>query len=97
VTLFDQTIEARFERFVADHPEVYTLFVQFAREWRSAGHSRGSASAICERIRWETGVNPEHDEGFKMTDHFTSRLARKLMADDATFEGFFETRRLRAA
>lgn len=41
-------------------------------------------------------VNPEHDEGRKINDHFSSRYARKLVADDPSFKDFFERRALRS-
>lgn len=90
-----RSIQARFEEFHEAHPEVYWLFRHFAQEVRLAGHRRYSADAILHRIRWEYDVNRHRDGGFKINDHFSSRYARLLMADDPSFEGFFATRELR--
>jgi len=68
---------------------------RFAREYRDSGWSRCGTNMIVNRIRWETAVNPHYAGGFKINDHFAPHLARKLMDEDPTFEGFFETRRLR--
>lgn len=94
-----RTIQERFEIFHKAHPEVYALFKRFANELVDAGHRRGSARAIIHRVRWHTSVNPEHDfEGFKINDHFSSRYARKLIAERPEFWGpFFELRTLRTA
>ena len=92
----DASIDARFATFDTEHPEVWALFRRFACELLAAGRSRGSSDQICHRIRWETAVNPGHDSGFKINDHFTSRYARKLVASDSRFADFFEFRRLAA-
>lgn len=88
------SIQERFEGFHENHPEIYELFQRFARELRDAGRSHYSADAILHRIRWEYDVNPRHDEQFKINDHFSSRYARLLIEDDASFEGFFSLRNL---
>lgn len=99
-SLFDpvgDTIASRFERFHAAHPEVYAMFVKFARQAKAAGRERFSADAILHRVRWETLVNPQKDESYRVNDHFSSRYARKLIQEDASFAGFFELRKLHAA
>src|SRR4051812_12291868 len=90
-----RNIQARFDEFGQEHPEVYALFRQFAQEVRLAGHRKFSADAILHRIRWEYDVNRRRDGGFKINDHFSSRYARRLMTDDRSFVGFFETRELK--
>lgn len=94
-TLFDpapRTLDARFLEFDRAHPEVYRLFVRFAEQLLAAGHRRGSAEQLMQRIRWETAVNPERDGGWKLNDHYRARYARKLAAEDARFENWFEFR-----
>jgi hypothetical protein len=96
-TLFDQQadIQTRFEEFDAAHPEVWTYFVRFANELL-ARSERGSADQIMQRIRWETTVNPDRDGGLKLNDHFSSRYARKLAAQDVRFQHFFSFRKISA-
>ncbi len=83
-----------FAAFDAEHPEVYRLFLRFARELIAAGRTRGSAEQVVQRIRWETSVNPGRDGGgFKLNNWFRSRYARKLAAEyPEEFGQFFEFR-----
>lgn len=90
-----RSIQERFDGWIARHPEVYVLFRQFALELLAAGRKRFSSDAIVQRIRWYYAVNPTKEEGFVVNDHWSSRLARKLMEDDGRFVGFFETRALK--
>lgn len=91
----DKNIDQRFAEFDAKHPEVWNLFVQKADLLRRRGHKAYSSDAILHAIRWHYAVNEQRDEGFKINDHFSSRYARKLMATDPTYEGFFQLRELR--
>lgn len=86
------SIQERFERFHAEHPEVYELFVRFASELRRAGRERYGAKSIAERIRWHYATSGGPD--FKLNNVFVSRYARKIIDEHPEFAGFFETRRL---
>lgn len=90
-----RTIQERFEEFHDQYPEVYRMFCDYAAKARAAGFTRFSSDMICHRIRWYRHVE-RGDRDFKINDHFTSRYARKLMEEDQTFAGFFETRVLKA-
>lgn len=92
-----RSIAERFEAFHAAHPEVYRLFAQLAGQLLAAGHGRGSAEQIVQRIRWEFAVNEPRHAGFKINDHFRALYARKLAAEDPRFADFFEFRRRRRA
>jgi hypothetical protein len=89
------TIDERFALYHKRRPEVWSLFKQYAYQVRSTGRKRFSADAILHRIRWYHYVE-QGDESFKINDDYSSRYARKLIAEDPTFAGFFETRRLRS-
>ncbi len=98
LTLFDEseadrplTRTERFERFHRDNPEVYRLFLQFARQAKAAGRERIGARLIGERIRWQTTVETS-DPDFKVNDHFWPFYARLAMREHADLEGLFETR-----
>ena len=93
----EESIQERFAAFDAAHPEIWALFVRFAREARDAGRIRFSADAILHRIRWECDVNERRDGGFKCNDQYAGRYARKLIAEDESFADFFELRGLRTA
>ncbi len=92
------SIQARFDRWIAANPRVWDLFVRFARQARESairrGRNRISSSAVIERIRWEVNIETTGDE-FAVSDHWTSRLSRRLIEADPSFNGWFETRRIR--
>ncbi|MDP9269309.1 MAG: hypothetical protein M3P27_13440 [Acidobacteriota bacterium] len=95
--LFDpRPIDVRFEQFNADHPEVYRLLVRFCRELKDAGRSHYSVDALFHRLRWYYHVEKRAEEPFKLNDHYTSRYARLISAQETDLANFFETRRLRA-
>lgn len=90
------SIQAAFELFDRQNPEVYELFIRFAWELKRAGHRRYSSDAIIHRIRWHYAVRQNRPEGeFKICNNFTSRYARKLMSENAEFEGFFVLRAIK--
>ena len=87
-------LQSKFEDFDARHPEVYEAFKRAAHALRDAGRRRFGTAAIYEHLRWSTSVRD--DKGpFKLDNSFRSRLARKLLGEDPSFEGFLEVRKLR--
>jgi hypothetical protein len=91
----DQSIDVRFERWVARNPEIVRLFLNFARQAHEAGYTRYSISALTQRVRWEVSIPTRDEEVFKISNNYLSRLARLLMQMDPTLAGFFELRELR--
>ena len=96
-TIDRRSIEERFAEFDAQHPEVYRLFKELAEQLVAAGHRHDSADQIIQVIRWHSLVNPGHDGGFKVSDHFSAMYSRKLVSEDKRFSSFFEFRRRRSA
>jgi hypothetical protein len=92
---FDADIQQRFEDFDRANPKVYRLLVYYARAAKQAGQQVG-IRAIWERMRWHLHVETKSDDGFRLNDHFTSRYARKIAANEPDLADFFETRKLRA-
>lgn len=88
--------DREFTRFHFRHPEAYDLFERFALQLLHAGRRHGSAEQIVQRIRWETAINPTHDGGYKLNNHYRRRYAVLLAQNDARFEGFFRFRKQRA-
>jgi hypothetical protein len=82
-----------FQAFDAENPRVYDLFVRFAHEARNAGYQHFSAHGILHRIRWETGVvTRDATADWKVNNNYSAFYARKLVADDPRFKGFFRNR-----
>ncbi len=92
------SISDRFEKWINANPDVYRLFKLFANEARNAGRRHYSADAICHRIRWHVNIEMRATDGaeFKINDHYSSRLARKLIAEHPEFTSFFELRELKS-
>jgi hypothetical protein len=82
---------AAFNKFHAENPDVFRLFVRFTREAIAAGHKRYSAHAILHRIRWHTSVETRGD-AFKINDHFAPMYSRLFMREFPQHDGVFETR-----
>jgi hypothetical protein len=89
-------IDVRFARWAAKNPDIIELLLKFAIEAKQAGSNRFGIAAIVQRVRWEINLTSRGDEPFKISNDFTSRLARLLMQMDPILEGFFELRPLRS-
>lgn len=76
------------------NPNVWALFLKFAREMSLTGKRRYSAAMIVERIRWHTMVETK-DDNFKISNDFRAYYGRKLMAHYDEFRGFFTTKETR--
>lgn len=96
-TLFAErpSIDQRFDDWIAKNYRVYEKFVEIARLLKSEGRTHWSADAICHVCRWELRLAMTKEGGFRLNDHFVSRLARKSMDENPDLAGFFETRKLR--
>jgi hypothetical protein len=93
----ESSIEARFEKFLAEHPDVYAEFVRIALDLRRRGREHYSADAVCHVIRFERITSGKDDDGWKLNNSFTALLARKAMAEHPEeLGGLFETRQRRA-
>ena len=90
-------LDAEFDQFLADNPEVYKKFRMIAVKLKAKGFNKWSAKGIWEVLRWElaTTTNAPASE-WKLNNNFTSRMARKLMFEEPEdFGEFFELRRLK--
>ena len=92
------SIQQRYEewRGTSDGRLVFDELRRRARGLRERGWSRYSHKAIIETIRYDRAIAVGPVGGFKINDHFSSRLAREIMADYPDLAGFFEVRELRA-
>jgi len=67
----------RFWGYHQENPQVFKLFVTFARQLKTAGREYYGAKAIMERIRWHVSVETR-GEDFKIGNNHTSCYARLL-------------------
>jgi hypothetical protein len=92
------SIQEQFEMFDREHPDVYEHFVSIARNLKWNGIKHYGAKAIFEVIRYHRATTSAADgskpEPFKINNIFTSRYARKMIAEYPEFADFFSTREL---
>lgn len=89
------TIQEKFDAWIATHPEVEELTVRFTRELIAAGRKKYGMKAICERIRWHFAITQDSSAEWKISNNYTSRLARHVMKKYPDLEGFYDLRPLR--
>ncbi len=96
-TLFDSSIQTRFEAFNARHPDVYSQLVHLAYQAHVAGRTRIGMKMLFEVLRWEwtlVGL-PDSNELWKLNNNYSSRYARLIMANHPLLDGLFELRELK--
>lgn len=106
-TLFDaaeepplapETIEARFQAFHREHPEVYRQLRKMALSLVHRGYSHIGIGMLWETLRYHSMLgSTAAEDPFRLNDHMRSRYARLLMDQEAELADVFETRRLRTA
>lgn len=90
-----ESIQAKFERFHRENPHVYRRLVEICLAMKRRGLRRWGAKAAYEICRFQ-GVLSTSGDQFKLPNSYTSRYARKIMAEVPELAGFFETRKLRS-
>ena len=90
-------LDAEFDRFVADNPEVYEKFRMLAVKLKAKGFERWGAKAIWEVLRYELAISTTANvKDYRLNNNYTSRMARKLMNEyPEDFGDFFEVRKLK--
>lgn len=94
-SLWDEAGPDRDSAFDTLHPGVYAAFSAIARETRAAGFQHYSARTIIHVMRHHRAVSMGPGGEFKIDNRVSPYLARRLLREDRTFEGFFEFRKSR--
>lgn len=99
LTLWRPSIQDRFEEWLGtpDGRLVYQECRQRAHALRGRGWRHFAIGAIWESVRYDRAIRVGPEDGYKLNDHYRSRMARLLMDTEPELAGFFETRELRAA
>jgi hypothetical protein len=87
-----KNLKLEFEIYDRNNPAVWDLFLRFTGQAIAAGHRRLSVSLVVERIRWETMVGTQSDDGLKINNNHRAYYARKFHATYPEYDGFFRTR-----
>lgn len=91
-----RSIDQRFRDFHENNPSVYAELISMARQLKDRGFQRIGIELIWSAFRWNKMMRTTADEyGFKLNDHFRSRYARLIMANEPDLADFFHTRQLR--
>jgi hypothetical protein len=90
----EATIQERFEAWIAANPSFWRAFIDLCLQMKRRGMHQWGAKAACEVLRFAAYVQTVGEE-FRIPNSYTSRLARKAMAEVPELDGFFETRCLR--
>jgi hypothetical protein len=94
MAMFPRSIDDRFAEFHAEFPAVYLNLVRLAREAVVRGHKRIGIGMLWEVLRWETQIG-DHRATYKLNDHYRSRYARLIIAQEPDLAEVFEIRELR--
>lgn len=84
--------DAKFYEWLKANPHIIDVFLKFARRARNSGHKRFGMQAIVERVRWETNVELQAVDEFKINNDFAAPMARYLVKLDPALDGLFEFR-----
>lgn len=91
-----RSIDQRFLEFHLNNPSVYTELVRMARQMQARGYRKIGIELLWAAYRWNRMLATTPDDyNYKLNDHFTSRYARLIMAQEEDLRDFFRTRTLR--
>lgn len=85
-----------FERFHEENKHVYELLRDMALRLKRAGHEHWGMRCLYETLRYKLAVKTNRTAPV-LNDWFAPYYSRKLMAEVAELEGFFEVRERRKA
>jgi hypothetical protein len=77
------------EAWIESNPEVYEMFLRFAREMAALKAPFG-AKLLAERVRWECLIQ-KHGE-YKLNNNHVAYIARRLVMDDQKLAGLLRFR-----
>lgn len=90
----DVSIQERFERFHEENPFVYSSLLDLARHIKNKGYKHYSMDGLMHVARFEIRMQTS-DPNFKINNNYSSRYARKMIAEYPEFDGFFSIRELK--
>jgi hypothetical protein len=90
-----KSIQEKFLEFDKKNPLVYRMFCEQINKAIKLGKTKISAKTVLGFVRWEAQFYTIGDE-YKINDAFTSRYARKFIADFPKFQDIFNFRNLRS-
>jgi hypothetical protein len=95
LALLDDPIDIAFNEFHHANPQVYRQLVTMSRAWKDKGNQKCSMDMLFHVLRWEYNIKTT-GEGFKLNDHYTSRYARNIAANNPDLADLFVTRTIKS-
>lgn len=92
----DRTVQAQFEQFHQDNPDVFLKLEQLTADWLAHQPTVGM-KMLWEVLRWQTTTAVSHVSGPKFNNNYTSRYARLILEKHPEWVGRIRVRELRAA
>ena len=90
-------LQAEFDRYHQDNPQVYEAFKRLTFQLINAGRENFSASAVVERIRWGVSIGEYGPDDFKINNNYRAFYARLFHVEHPQHDGFFRTRKQKSA
>jgi hypothetical protein len=90
-------LQAEFDRYHQDNPQVYEAFKRLTFQLINAGRENFSASAVVERIRWGVSIGEYGSDDFKINNNYRAFYARLFHMEHPNHDGFFRTRKQKSA
>lgn len=94
---FSLSKQDKFEEFLALNPGFFDEFVSIARSLVDKGFTWLSSDWILHYMRIYRVLHVQSNSEYRINDHISSRISRKVIAECPDLAPYFRTRRLRAA
>ncbi len=87
-----QELQAKFDKFDRENPQVYKKLVELARQAKARGKNKVGIEMLYNVLRWYTFLNTKADSDYKLSNNHKAFYARKIMAENPDLDGIFNLR-----
>jgi len=81
----------KIEKYHAENPHIYNMFIKFTMSALYKGHKYIGAKMIIERIRWESLIEANNDK-FKINNNMAPFYSRLFMKQYPMYKDIFRLR-----
>ena len=89
-----RNLRRRAERWIAENPQIYAMFVRFALDLAAKRQSFG-IGLLAERVRWECKIQARSDAEYRVNNNHRAYIARRLVQDHPELESLLRFRETR--
>jgi len=83
----------KYEAFKEANPWVLKTLTQMSHELQNRGYSHYGIAALVEVLRYEYALTNDPTSEFKFNNNYRAFMAREIMQNNPSLDGFFETRK----